>query len=156
MRPWFNSWVGKIPWRRDRQPTPVFLPGEFLEQRTLAGYSPWGCNESDMIERLSISTAALWDPEWEASGLAQGMDIVSSESGPSVRARVLPAMRNSVELGWRTQVKLACQRTLGFEPGSCPFLAVSSLSSSLHICTSASSVKHVSVPAEKANDRPTA
>ena len=25
MRPWFNSWVRKIPWRRDRLPTPVFL-----------------------------------------------------------------------------------------------------------------------------------
>ena len=24
-RPWFNSWVGKIPWRRDRLPTPVFM-----------------------------------------------------------------------------------------------------------------------------------
>ena len=24
-RPWFNSWVGKIPWRRERLPTPVFL-----------------------------------------------------------------------------------------------------------------------------------
>ena len=28
-RPWFNSWVGKIPWGRDRLPTPVFWPGEF-------------------------------------------------------------------------------------------------------------------------------
>ena len=26
--PWFDSWVGKSPWRRDRLPTPVFLPGE--------------------------------------------------------------------------------------------------------------------------------
>ena len=28
-RPHFNSWVGKIPWRRDRLPTPIFGPGEF-------------------------------------------------------------------------------------------------------------------------------
>ena len=27
-------------------PTPVFLPGEFHGQRSLAGYSPWGCKES--------------------------------------------------------------------------------------------------------------
>ena len=34
--------VGKIPWRRAGQPTPVFLPGESHGQRTLAGYSSWG------------------------------------------------------------------------------------------------------------------
>ena len=46
-------WVGKIPWRREWQPTPVFLPGEFHGQRRLVGYSPWGCKESDTTERLS-------------------------------------------------------------------------------------------------------
>ena len=38
----FHPWVGKIPWRRAWQPTPVFLPGESHGQRSLAGYSPWG------------------------------------------------------------------------------------------------------------------
>ena len=38
----FNPWVRKIPWRRKWQPTPVFLPGESHEQRSLAGYSSWG------------------------------------------------------------------------------------------------------------------
>ena len=51
----FDPWVGKIPWRREWQPTPVFLPGEFHGQRSLAGYSPWGCKESDMTERLTLS-----------------------------------------------------------------------------------------------------
>ena len=41
-RPRFNPWVRKIPWRREQQPTPVFLPGESQRQRSLAGYSPWG------------------------------------------------------------------------------------------------------------------
>ena len=41
---------GTIPWRRARQPAPVFLPGEFHGQMNLAGYSPWGCKESDMTE----------------------------------------------------------------------------------------------------------
>ena len=36
----FNPWVGKIPWRRAWQPTPVFLPRESHGQRTLMGYSP--------------------------------------------------------------------------------------------------------------------
>ena len=39
----FSPWVGKVPWRRKWQPTPVFLPGKSLEQRSLASYSPWGC-----------------------------------------------------------------------------------------------------------------
>ena len=46
----FDPWVGKIPWRRKWQPTPVFLPGESRRQRNLAGYSPWGHKESDMTE----------------------------------------------------------------------------------------------------------
>ena len=36
----FDPWVGKIPWRREWQPTPVFSPGESHGQRSLAGYSP--------------------------------------------------------------------------------------------------------------------
>ena len=38
-----NPWVGKILWRRKWHPTPVFLPGNFHGQRSLAGYSPLGC-----------------------------------------------------------------------------------------------------------------
>ena len=49
-RPGFDPWVGKIPWRRKWQPTPVFLPGESHGWRSLVGYSPWGRKESDMTE----------------------------------------------------------------------------------------------------------
>ena len=45
--PRFNPWVGSIPWKREWQPTPVILPGEFHGQRSLAGCSPWGHEESD-------------------------------------------------------------------------------------------------------------
>ena len=75
-RPWFNSWVGKTHWRRDRLPTPIFLdfpcgsagkestckagegkgyplqvfwPGEFHGL-----YNPWGCKELDTTEWLSL------------------------------------------------------------------------------------------------------
>ena len=51
----FNPWVRKIPWRRKGQPTAVFSPGKFHRQRTLAGYSPWGCKESDTTEQLTHS-----------------------------------------------------------------------------------------------------
>ena len=46
----FDPWVKKNPWRRKWQPTPVFLPGKSHGQRSLAGYSPWGCKESDTAE----------------------------------------------------------------------------------------------------------
>ena len=39
----FDSWVRKIPWRRKWQATPVFSSGKSHGQRSLAGYSPWGC-----------------------------------------------------------------------------------------------------------------
>ena len=45
-----DSWVGKIPWRRKWQPTPVFLPGGSHGQRSLAVYSPCDCTESDSTE----------------------------------------------------------------------------------------------------------
>ena len=47
----FDSWVGKILWSRKWQPVPVFLPGKFHGQRSLAGYSPWGRKESDATEQ---------------------------------------------------------------------------------------------------------
>ena len=46
-RPGFDSWVGKITWRREQLPTPVFLPGECHEKRSLVGYSSWSHKESD-------------------------------------------------------------------------------------------------------------
>ena len=44
-----ETWVGKIPWRRARLPTPVFWPGDFH-----GPYSPWGHKESDTTERLAL------------------------------------------------------------------------------------------------------
>ena len=48
-RPGCDPWVEKIPWRRERLPTPVFWPREFH-----GPYGPWGRKESDMTERLSL------------------------------------------------------------------------------------------------------
>ena len=48
----FNSWVGKIPWRRKWQSTPAFFPGKAHGRRSLIGYSPWGQKELDTTERL--------------------------------------------------------------------------------------------------------
>ena len=46
----FNPCVGKIPWRKARQSTPVSLPGESPGQRSLVGYSPQGQKGLDTIE----------------------------------------------------------------------------------------------------------
>ena len=53
-RPGFSSWVGKIPWRRERLPTPVFWPGEFHGL-----YSSWGCKELDTTEWFSLTYSKL-------------------------------------------------------------------------------------------------
>ena len=49
----FNPWVGKIPWRREWQPTPLSLPGKSHGQRSLAGYISWDRKESDMTDHLT-------------------------------------------------------------------------------------------------------
>ena len=49
---------GSPPGERKWQPTPVFLPGKFHRQRSLAGYSPWDCQESDITEPMSAYTRA--------------------------------------------------------------------------------------------------
>ena len=46
---WVQSWVGKIPWRRERVPTPIFWPGEFHRL-----YSLWGHKDLDTTEQLSL------------------------------------------------------------------------------------------------------
>ena len=51
-RPGFDSWVGKIPWRRKWQSTTALLPGKFHGRRGLIGYSPSGRKELDTTERL--------------------------------------------------------------------------------------------------------
>ena len=57
----WETWVGKIPWRRERLPTPVFWPGEFHGL-----YSPFSHKESDMTEQLSLYLPAPWN--WACRG----------------------------------------------------------------------------------------
>ena len=52
--------VGKTPWRRKWQPTPVLLPRNSHGQRSPVGYSPWGWKESDMTEHLHFSSRHQW------------------------------------------------------------------------------------------------
>ena len=54
----FHPWVPKTPGSRKWQPTPVFLPGKFYGQKSLAGYCPWSHRGSDTTEQLSIELAS--------------------------------------------------------------------------------------------------
>ena len=51
----FDVWVGKIPWRRKWQPTPLSLSGKSHGQGNLVDYRPWGHRESDTTARLHIA-----------------------------------------------------------------------------------------------------
>ena len=58
-----------ILWRREWQPTPVFLPGESHGQRSLVGYSPWGCKESDTTEQqcsthMQMYSVEIYNSRW--------------------------------------------------------------------------------------------
>ena len=63
--PMFNPRFEKIPWRREWLPTPVFLPGEFHGQRSLACYGSWGRKELDTTEWLTLSLLiAIWQDRY--------------------------------------------------------------------------------------------
>ena len=69
-----------IPWRRNWQPTPVFLPGKSHGQKSLTGYNPWGHKESDTTERLEhTDTHTLW-PRLQPLSIKQGEWSVWLES----------------------------------------------------------------------------
>ena len=55
-RPGFDPWIQKIPCRREWLPTPVFLPGEFHGQRSLAGYIVHGMAQSRMQQATNTFT----------------------------------------------------------------------------------------------------
>jgi len=54
-RPRFYPWVRKIPWRREWQLIPVFLPEKSQEKRSLVGYGPWGHKELKTTELVTLS-----------------------------------------------------------------------------------------------------
>ena len=53
-RQWIQSLGGEDPQRRKWQPTPVLLPGKSHGEKSLAGYSSWGCKELDTTEHVLL------------------------------------------------------------------------------------------------------
>ena len=66
---------GGVPWRREWQPTPVFLPGEFRGQRSLASYSPWGRKQSDTTDQPTLSLSFL-----QSIRKGKGKEVTSTNS----------------------------------------------------------------------------
>ena len=67
-------------WRREWQPTPVFLPRESHGWRSLVGYSPWGCKESDTTERLHFTSSANGTEPVSGLTLSLSCPVVSDKS----------------------------------------------------------------------------
>ena len=61
------------PWRREWQPTPVFLPGWAYGQKSLVGYSPWCHKESDTTEWLTLELNKILLNQWMWARLAGWM-----------------------------------------------------------------------------------
>ena len=90
-RPGFNPSIGKIPWRRKWQPTPVLLPGKFHGQRSLVGYSPWGLEESDTSERLHFLLIRKKNPGQSSTWQAQVTDLGNRQERQRVGNGCLPS-----------------------------------------------------------------
>ena len=65
----FDPWVGKIPWRREWQPTPVFLPGKLHGQGSLESCSSWGHKVLDTTEHAHMH---VWDKQSRLKNLIPG------------------------------------------------------------------------------------
>ena len=104
-----QSWVRMIPWRRAWQPTPVLLPGEFHEQRSLVGYSPGGHKESDTTERLSLSGR-----RWESSDrkLVKSLKFLLECKGLAY-INLVRQQRNSLPFQLTSRELHSCSEKLG-------------------------------------------
>ena len=85
----FDPWVRKIIWRITWQSTPVFLPEQSHGPKSLAGYSLYGCKESDTTEELSTHTVLneRWTAVWKV------------EHCP-VRSLRIPRQNSNAAFGW--------------------------------------------------------
>ena len=103
----FDPWVGKIPWRRKWQPTPVSLPGKSHGQKSLMGYNPWAHKESDTTERLSTH---VWSYAWNA------WSWYVVEPGPDLTLDV--CLQSSAPLPWDSQQlgRGGCSLTVPWQP----------------------------------------
>ena len=89
MRWRFDSWVGKIPWTRKWQPTPVFLPGKFHGQKSPLGYSLWGRKRVGHDWAHSIHTRSKVGITTETE---QNRRLLFTSSGLELLVRCMPTL----------------------------------------------------------------
>ena len=108
----FDPWVWKISWRREWQPTPVFLPGESCEQRSLVGYCPQGCTESDTTDVTACMRALEKEMAthssvlaWRIPGTGAWWAAISGVAQSQTRLQRLSSSSNSLcILGYQLHV----------------------------------------------------
>ena len=81
---WFHPWVRKIPWRRARPPTPLFLPGESHGRRRLAGCSPRGRTQLRQLATHAHTHAS--GRKWGLTRARLGPALNSTQSSPKINA----------------------------------------------------------------------
>ena len=116
----FNLWVGKTPWRRAWQATPVFLPKKSHGRRSLVGYRPKGLKESDTTEHARNT----------ADHTAVLMKSCRTHSGGGLTSHGAPTVANSWQethiLFTSPQFRLGVQGS-SRKGRNCPLLAAPSL-----------------------------
>ena len=98
-----DPWVGKIPWRRKSQPTPVFLPRECYGWRSLEGFGSRGCKESDMTKRLSThaqQTVYLWSACFTVHNYASLLKIEKKKDWDTKNWLEAPYLRGGAPFCW--------------------------------------------------------
>ena len=110
-----ETWVQLLgledPLRRERLPTPVFLPREFHGQRSLGGFSPWGCKESDTTERLTHTHGALC---LTRTGLGSHCPRTAVRCGKWIHGRNICKLSLSTFFQWFYQDRFLDQQNLPF------------------------------------------
>ena len=104
---WIYSW---IPWRKKWQPTPVFLPGKSHRQRSLVGYSPWGCQRirHDLVTKHQQQSDLSHVRVWEEHSLQKKQSVQS----PEVRISLNESGVGKRQCSWSTMNKgrMRCHR----------------------------------------------
>ena len=111
---------------KERQPTPVFLPGKSLGRRSLVGYSPWGCKESDRTEPLHFHAPPKagwrgWESPWAPCAPSHGVGV-GADSAPRIDGSVQAAMLKCTCLPSYLPLPLSaaqCQPASTQGPSSC-------------------------------------
>ena len=114
----FSPWVGKILWRGKWRHTPVSLPGNFHGQRSLEGYSPWGCKQLDTTEWLSTLTpgglhaCGLWTSLFKTVLTSKPpitcnhLDFCSISSQPTRVVYFLTYIQTAIVIQYNLKVKI--------------------------------------------------